>query len=46
MKYNILKLIFKRNYLQTTIKLNNKLVGSTLREVGFQKVAYNDLNRK
>ncbi|MDN5247336.1 MAG: VapE family protein [Candidatus Cardinium sp.] len=29
-----------------TIRLNTKLVGSALRESGFEKVMYNDLNRR
>lgn len=37
-------------YLQeivgTTIRLNTKLVGSALREAGFERVMYNDLNRR
>ena len=37
---------FLQNIVGTTIRLNTKLVGSALREVGFDRVTYSNLNRK
>lgn len=37
---------FLQNIVGTTIRLNTKLVGSALREAGFNRVMYNDINRR
>ncbi|MGI2299182.1 VapE domain-containing protein [Candidatus Cardinium hertigii] len=37
---------FLQNIVGTNIRLNTKLVGSALRESGFERVMHNDLNRR